>query len=133
MIHIDAEDLAEQDRQVLPVPFRIAAGSGIAHANIEVAVWAKHETAAVVAVGGSLEGDDLLQRLTGIGLQIGGGHSFKERAGKVASLGGVAHDVVFMVLREFRMKDQANQSARSRHGMAIVSRNLVFVSVDPFF
>ena len=49
-IHIDAQDLAKQRRELLAVSLRIAAGSAIAETDVHVSVGPEREHAAVVVV-----------------------------------------------------------------------------------
>ena len=48
MVDVEAEDLAQDRRQLLSVALRVAAGAAVAQPEVEVAVRAEGELAAVV-------------------------------------------------------------------------------------
>ena len=113
VVDVDPQDLAEQRMQVLAVPVRVVAEPAVADADVQVAVGAEHDRAAVVVPVGlvDLEQDFLARGVGFVGVVLA--HAEPGDRVEVRLLGRGLDGVVdeeLAVLFELRMERQAEEA-----------------------
>src|SRR5206468_6262659 len=106
-VQIDPDDFAEEQLCVLAMALRVLLRASVAHAEIQITVRAKVDTAAAVVLGGAHYLQEAKGRLSRIALQVRRGFPFREDSGDLTVLKNLVLEVILPIFAEFRMKGDA--------------------------